>query len=255
MIDIHSHILPGLDDGAQTIEESLAMGRAAVEDGIHKIVATPHHKNGVYKNFKNDIVIQVAELNRQFQVHGIDVEVLPGQENRIHGELIEGLKNDEILPVNSKSSYVFIEFPSGHVPRYSSQILFDTQVAGFTPIIVHPERNKQIMEHPNILHEFISKGCHAQLTAGSICGKFGKKIKKFSEQLIEADLIHLVASDAHNTSSRGFSMTEAFQEIEKTFGGSKAYQLAENAEYVVMNEALYSSPPTKIAKRKFFNLF
>ncbi|SEH44104.1 protein-tyrosine phosphatase [Halobacillus karajensis] len=175
LIDIHSHILPGVDDGAQTIEESVAMAEAAVADGIDTIIATPHHKNGIYDNFKNNIKIQVAELNRTFQERGIELQVLPGQETRIYGEMVEGIHQDEILMLNEQTSYMFVEFPSGSVPRYASQLFFDLQVAGVQPIIVHPERNKQLIEHPDQLYSFVKQGAFCQLTAASITGHFGKK--------------------------------------------------------------------------------
>ncbi|MYL20112.1 tyrosine protein phosphatase [Halobacillus litoralis] len=255
MIDLHSHILPGVDDGAQTVEESIQMARAAVADGIKTIVATPHHKNGAYDNYKHNISIQTAELNRTLQEHGIDLEVLPGQETRIYGEFLEGLEADEILPINLKSSYVFVEFPSGAVPRYASKLFFDLQVAGYQPVIVHPERNKAIMGNPDLLYSFVKKGAYAQLTAGSLCGHFGKKIKKFSEQLLDANLVHLLASDAHNTKTRGFCLSEAYHEVRKKYGEEMVYILSENAEDVLTGRMLQADPPEHVKKSKILGLF
>lgn len=250
MIDIHSHILPGVDDGAQTIEESIQMAEAAVKDGITHIVATPHHNNGAYNNYKNNIKIQVAELNRKFKEKGIDLQVLPGQETRVFGEMIEGLSANEILPINDDTNYVFVEFPSSSVPRYASQLFFDMQVAGYQPVIVHPERNKAIIENPDLLYSFVKRGAFAQLTAASVCGKFGKKIKKYSEQLIEANLAHLIASDAHNTTSRGFCMSEAYSEVRKNYGLDMVYMLSENAEDVIAGRVLQAEPPHHVKKKK-----
>ncbi|WP_406944938.1 tyrosine-protein phosphatase [Halobacillus sp. SY10] len=255
MIDLHSHILPGVDDGAQTVEESIQMAEAAVKDGITKIVATPHHRNGAFDNFKNDILIQVTELNRTFRERGIELEVLPGQESRIHGEMIDGLDADEILPVNHETTYVFVEFPSSSVPKYANQLLFDLQVAGYKPIIVHPERNKQIMENPDLLYSFVKKGAFVQVTAASVCGKFGKKIKKFSHQLIKANLAHLIASDAHNTTSRGFCMKDAYSEVRESFGLDMVYLMSENAENVIAGNILQAEPPEHIKKKGLFSLF
>ncbi|MYL49362.1 tyrosine protein phosphatase [Halobacillus litoralis] len=256
MIDIHSHILPGVDDGAQTIDESIQMAEAAVNDGITHIVATPHHNNGAYNNYKNNIKIQVAELNRTFKEKGIDLQVLPGQETRVFGEMIEGLSANQILPINDDTNYVFVEFPSNSVPRYASQLFFDMQVAGYQPIIVHPERNKAIIENPDLLYSFVKKGAFVQLTAASVCGKFGKSIKKFSEQLIDANLAHLIASDAHNTTSRGFCMSEAYAEIRKNYGLDMVYILSENAEDVIAGRVLQAEPPQHVKKKKkVFGLF
>ncbi|MBX0357732.1 tyrosine-protein phosphatase [Halobacillus sp. Nhm2S1] len=255
MIDIHSHILPGVDDGAQTIEDSIKMAEAALQDGITHIVATPHHNNGAYNNYKNNILLQVDELNRTFQERDIELVVLPGQETRIYGEMIEGLNGDEILPINEKTKYIFVEFPSNSVPRFSSQLFFDLQVKGYHPVIVHPERNKAIIENPELLYSFIKKGAYSQLTAGSVCGKFGRKIKKFSQQLIESNLAHFIASDAHNTKTRSFCMSEAFNEVRKNFGMDMVYQLSENAEDVIADRVLQSYPPHHVKREKILGLF
>ncbi|WP_309545159.1 tyrosine-protein phosphatase, partial [Halobacillus trueperi] len=141
-------------------------------------------------------------------------------------------------------------FPSSSVPRYASQLFFDMQVAGYQPVIVHPERNKAIIENPDLLYSFVKRGAFAQLTAASVCGKFGKKIKKYSEQLIEANLAHLIASDAHNTTSRGFCMSEAYSEVRKNYGLDMVYMLSENAEDVIAGRVLQAEPPHHVKKKK-----
>ncbi|MGP4060967.1 tyrosine-protein phosphatase [Halobacillus sp. H74] len=255
MVDIHSHILPGVDDGAQTMDESIKMAEAAVADGIDKIVATPHHKNGAYDNFKHNVLIQVGELNRTFEERNIPLEVLPGQETRIYGEMIDGIEKNEILTINEDTKYVFVEFPSNAVPRYASQLFFDLQVAGYQPIIVHPERNKQLIEDPDLLYSFVKRGAFTQLTAGSVCGHFGKKIKKFSEQLIEANLAHVIATDAHNDSTRGFCLKDAYSEVRKNFGLDMVYLLSENAEDIIAGDVLTSEPPAHVKKSKILGIF
>src|SRR5699024_5245405 len=210
MIDIHCHILPGIDDGAANFADSIAMANAAVEQGIHTIIATPHHKNGRYENVKKDILTLTKELNALLENEQIPLTILPGQETRLNGDMLTDVQEGELLTQNATSHYLFVEFPSGHVPRYAKQMLFDLQVAGYTPIIVHPERNREIMEHPSILYDFVRRGVLTQVTAGSICGHFGKKMQKFSHQVIEADLTHFIASDAHNTTTRGFCLQEAY---------------------------------------------
>ncbi|MCP3032929.1 tyrosine protein phosphatase [Halobacillus sp. A1] len=256
MIDIHSHILPGIDDGAQTMDDSILMAKAAVEDGIHTIIATPHHKNGQYDNYKTQIIELTAELNHQLHIHHIPLTVLPGQETRIHGEMVEGIRSEDILTLNNQGSYVFVEFPFDAVPRYAKQLLFDIQLEGYQPIIVHPERNRQIIEHPDILYSLVKKGAFTQITAGSVTGQFGKNVQKFTRQLIEANQTHLIASDAHNTESRGFCMTDAYEEIRENYGASMVYLFAENAEYVVNGENLASDSPSHIKKkRKLFGVF
>ncbi|WP_431803259.1 tyrosine-protein phosphatase [Halobacillus andaensis] len=250
MIDIHSHILPGVDDGAQGLEDSIEMAKAAVEDGIHTIIATPHHQNGKYNNEKHHILQQVDTLNQNLAGYNIPLEVLPGQETRIHGDMIESIRTDEILSLTNQGTYIFIEFPSDAVPRYAKQLLFDIQLEGYQPIIVHPERNRQIIQHPSFLYNMVSQGAYTQITAASLTGRFGKNIKKFTHQLIEANLTHLIASDAHNTTSRGFCMTDAYDVIKENYGPSMVYLFAENAEFVVKGEGLAADNPLEIKKKK-----
>lgn len=254
MIDIHSHILPGIDDGAQTVEDSINMAKLAVEEGITKIIATPHHQNGKYTNKKQNIIERVSELNVVLQKENIPLEVLPGQETRIYGELIEDINKGDILPLN-QTNYLFIELPSGHIPRYTEQLLFDVQLKGLTPIIVHPERNAGVMENPDKLLNLVKKGALTQVTAGSVVGYFGKKIQKLSMQLIEANLTHFISSDAHNITSRSFHIRESISEINKEFGQQAVYYFKENAELLVNGQMIYKQEPSQIRRKRFLGIF
>lgn len=254
MIDIHSHILPGIDDGAKTEADSLAMAKEAVKQGITAIIATPHHRNGKYDNTRDEIVTYTDILNKLFVKEDVPLTVLPGQETRLHGEMVEELKEGIMQPLND-TKYVFVEFPTQNVPRYAKQMLFDIQVAGYTPIIVHPERNHELLEHPDKLYELVKDGALTQVTAGSVTGKFGKKIQKFSNQIIEANLTHFIASDAHNTKSRGFFMEEALDELSETYGSDLLYLFLENSELIIDNQNVHRIEPERVKRKKFFGLF
>jgi protein-tyrosine phosphatase len=254
MIDLHCHILPNVDDGPKDLAESVEMAKQAVQQGIKTIIATPHHRNEKYENHGQTIFRQVEEFNRVLKSENLDLTVLPGQETRIFGEMVEGLESNEILPLN-QGKYVFVELPSGQVPRYTGQLLFDIQLKGFIPVIVHPERNQEIIENPEVLYQLVKKGALTQVTASSVSGRFGKTIKKFSLQLIEANLTHFVASDAHNTSSRGFKMVEAYDVIEKSFGIDAVYMFRENAELVVQGKSVYREAPERVKRKKILGLF
>jgi protein-tyrosine phosphatase len=254
MIDLHCHILPGVDDGAQSLSDSLSMAKMAVEQGIQRIVATPHHMNNAYENPKRSILDRVKDLNEKLREEKIELEVLPGQEVRIHGEMIEGYKAGEILPVNH-TPYLLVEFPSNHVPRYTEKLFYDLQMNGLIPVIVHPERNQEIMEHPELLYQLVKKGAMTQVTAASICGDFGKKIRNFSIQLVEANLTHFIASDAHNTTKRSFKMRDAFGVIEKKFGNDMVYYFDENAALLIDGKHVYKEDPERIKRKRIFNLF
>lgn len=255
MIDIHCHILPGVDDGAKHMEDSLSMARKATKEGIHTIIATPHHKNGRYNNPTKSVLADIKTLNDRLQQENIPLSILPGQEVRIHGDLLDGIKKGEILTLNETSRYIFIELPSQHIPRYTEQLLFDIQINDYVPIIVKPERNSMLLERPTRLYEFVRNGALTQITAGSLMGEFGSKVKKFANELIEHNLTHFIASDAHNTKSRTFNMKGATQKIKKKYGRSTLYEFMENAQLLIADEVIHINEPSRIKQKKFLGLF
>ncbi|WP_251552253.1 tyrosine-protein phosphatase [Neobacillus muris] len=254
MVDLHCHILPGADDGAEDLSESILMARIAVEQGITTIVATPHHLNNQYENPRTKIIEQVEKLNLVLQQEKIELKILPGQETRIYGEMVQGIEEGEIQPING-TQYVLVEFSSSHVPRYTEQLFYDIQMKGFIPIVVHPERNQEIIERPEILYQLVKKGALTQVTASSICGDFGKKIKNFSLQLIEANLTHFIASDAHHTRVRTFKMQEAYDVIQAKYGLEMVYAFKENAALVIEGQHVYKDVPERVKKKKVLGLF
>ncbi|QHS23485.1 tyrosine protein phosphatase [Virgibacillus sp. MSP4-1] len=254
MIDIHCHILPNLDDGSKSVAESMKMAQKAAKDGIYTIVATPHHLDGRYNNTGHEVEVAVQALNEALEDENIPVTIVPGHETRINGDMVERLERNEILPLNAASKYVFVELPSNHVPHYTNQLFFDMQVAGYTPVIVHPERNSALIQKPDQLYSLVKSGALTQVTAASATGKFGKKIQKFTKDILEANLTHFVASDAHNTTSRGFHLLEAYEHIKKTFGNEMVFQLMENTERLMEGQAVVGDQPHRITQKKFFGL-
>ncbi|MDQ0160440.1 tyrosine-protein phosphatase [Alkalibacillus salilacus] len=255
MIDIHSHILPGVDDGAQNINDSIEMAKMAVSQGITTIYATPHHLNGRYETLPQTINEQVHILNQELHKHQIDLTIKSGQEIRINGEVNEYLTKKSAIALGDNTNYVLIEFPTSHVPKYSKYTFYDLQRDGYLPIVVHPERNAAIFKHPSILYRMIKRGAFSQLTAGSVAGHFGKKIQSLCFRLIEANLVHFIASDAHNIDSRGFFMKEAFEVIEKRYGYGLVEQFQENARAVSSNEMVIADPPIEVKKKKLLGVF
>lgn len=244
MIDIHCHILPILDDGPKSLEESIAMAKQAVSEGITKIIATPHHKHEKYDNEKAKIIAAVSQLNEALVTANVPLTILPGQETRLYGEILEDYQNQQLLSLCDGGKYIFIELPSSHVPRYTSQLLYELQLAGLTPIIVHPERNSELIETPDMLYRFVKSGTLTQITTSSLTGHFGKKIKKFTEQLIEHNLTHFLATDAHNLTSRPFRLQAAINEVENLYGTDTYYFFQQNAELLERGDRLYRSTKT-----------
>jgi protein-tyrosine phosphatase len=255
LIDIHSHILPGVDDGAQSMEDAIKMARAAVNDGIKVLCATPHHRNGRYENEKILIEQEVQRLNNELEKQDIPLYIVPGQEIRLYRDLLDDLDRDLLLPISKEGNYFLVEFPSNRVPDYAAHLCYELKIRGYTPIIVHPERNSELIEKPELLYELVKEGALTQVTASSVIGKFGKNIMNFSHDIIRANMAHFIASDAHNVSSRGFHLTEAYEFIHKKFGAGMRYYLQENAELVIQGQTVLAEEPLVIKKKKFLGIF
>lgn len=256
MIDLHCHILPGIDDGARNWDESVAMARLAVSEGITHILATPHHMNRSWINPKQVVIPLVNELQNRLDAEGIPLTIFPGQEVRLHGEIMRSINENEICFIDEGNQYVLIEFPTPEVPAYAERLFYEMQTQQITPIIVHPERNHAILKDPNILYDFASRGVLAQLTAASYLGAFGKEIEKVSHQMIEANLVHFLASDAHNMTNRKFHMQEAFEKLVKEFGEDKVKQFDQTTRNLVNGDPVVGPDPKEIEdKKRFFGLF
>lgn len=251
MIDIHSHILPTLDDGSKSEEESLLMLKMAIEDGIRMIVATPHY-NHRYANERSKILTEVNKLNKLIKENQLDIDILPGQEVRVYGELIDDYEAGKLLMINEHSNYMLIEFPSNHVPHYTERLLYEMELSGIKPVIAHPERNLELIKHPERLYNLVEKGALTQLTASSLTGFFGKEVQKFSKQLIDSNLIHTIATDAHNTTDRSFSMSQAYEVIIKRYGMSHVAYFKGNASSIITGEPVYGEQPHPVGRKKLF---
>lgn len=254
MIELHSHILPNIDDGPSTISQFLEMVNLAVNVGITRIFATPHHMNGKYENRKESILMNVSYYNRLIQNEGLPLIIYPGQELRIHLDIFNSFKKDEILTLGNKGKYLLLELPSFEVPNYTYEVVYELLLKGITPIIVHPERNKELHEEPNLIVKLIQAGALTQLTAGSILGHFGKKVKSFSRKLIEHNLVHFISSDAHNNRSRSFFLQDAYDAITNEFGFKYTFYFRENTELLFIGQSVQVEEPIRI-KGKIFGIF
>lgn len=255
MIDLHSHILPSLDDGAVDEAQSIEMMRAAIDEGITIVAATPHHQNGEYNNEREVILAGVKRLNDLAEEHQLNIKIVPGQEIRLYGEIERDYEDQKLVTIGDNTRYILIEFSNRHVPRYTEQLFYDLQLQGLKPIIVHPERNLEIMASPEKLMKLIEKGALVQVTAGSITGHFGKKIQKFTHELINTNAFHIIASDAHNISNRGFHMKGAVQALEKKYGAEYVEYLQSNARDILADKAINPWQTTVVKRKKLFGIF
>ena len=252
IVDLHSHILPGVDDGAGDVEESLAMAGLAVKEGIRVLAVTPHHNNPMYRNRKADILEQMRMLQEQITTAGIDLQLVAGQELRLcETSMRELLTGDEVLTLNA-SRYLLVELPSNDIPDPLEEWMHEFRVKGIVPVIAHPERNRAIIEDPRRLDDLLSWGALAQVTAPSLLGQFGGKVKHVAMQLCRDHKIHLVASDAHHPSVRTFALQQAFSLIADTLGDSYKELYLSNAERMLANEDVEIEYALKPRRNRLF---
>lgn len=251
MIDLHCHILPGIDDGAENIEASIAMAEKAISQGITHILCTPHHNNGRYENPKDSVIHSVSLLQAELDKRNLNLTLLEGQEVRITGDLIEEINRNKILFTDLDDTYILIEFPTMDIPAYTEQIFFEMRALGKIPVIVHPERNAKFREDPNLLIPFLEMGCLAQLTAPSIVGTFGKSIRKTALEMVKHNLVQMVASDAHGVKKRTFYMTEAYEIIGKEFGKEKVQTMKQVTKDLLNGDAVNYFAYMEVKKKKF----
>lgn len=257
IVDLHSHVLPGVDDGAKDIHKSLMMLRVAASSGVQVVVATPHFIKGMYELYPDKRNQMVVELQKAADENGIKIQIKPGYECYLSPELLdENIKLSEFT-INNNGKYILVEFPMQSIPAYSEDILFNLSLKGITPILAHPERNLTICRNPNVLLGFIEKGYIGLLSAGSILGYYGRQVKKTAKFLITHNLIHAVASDMHSANSADF--IQAFPLVESLLGKKQAMDMFVNTPKKILEGELFQKePPIKPKSRRlisFISLF
>lgn len=257
LIDLHCHILPGIDDGASTLEDSIDMANKAVSQGITHILCTPHENNGRFNNPKASVIKRVDALQKELDERKIPLQLLAGQEVHITGELMQNIKDDQILFVDLQDQYLLIEFPSSGVPEYTDTLFSELISSGITPVIVHPERNAHFIKDPNNLISFLDLGCMAQLTAPSYIGVFGDTIQNTAHTMVEHNMVQCVASDAHGIHKRNFYLKEALDAIAKDFGKDRAVAMNQFARDLVNGAPVSSGDYTPVDNKKhhWWNIF
>lgn len=236
MIDIHAHILPDVDDGPETVEESIAILRAAAEQNITGIIATPHFKINSYKLSSEEINRKVELLQRKVETKGFNINIMPGAEVRITQNLAQKASTEEIPTLNN-TDYMLIELPMDKIPHYTDHVLYDLKVMGYKPVICHPERNKRIIKEPSYIENWIEAGIYIQINASSLLGVFGKNAKNTAFKLINKNLFNLLASDAHSTNNRKIYLKEGLNLIKQATGYPPG-EVMENSFRLINNKKL-----------------
>ncbi|MCY3048564.1 tyrosine-protein phosphatase [Aerococcus urinae] len=255
MIDLHCHILMGLDDGPKQIEDSLALARQAQAQGVTHIVCTPHHMNRSWMNPRTKVAQAIQDFQALLDREGIDLTLFPGQELRLHGEILDNIKKGQICFYDEFGKYLLIEFPTGGVPQYTDRVFYELGIQGIRPVIAHPERNKAIQKDPEILKDLVERGALGQVTAASLNGKLGRQVKRLSLDLIEVNLIHVVASDAHHPKRRPFDLAPAYDQVEKNFGKEVSQRFDQTARDLVNGDPIDIGGVSSVRKKKFLGLF
>lgn len=254
MIDTHSHILAGIDDGADTMEETKQLLDKALEEGLTGIIATPHAH---HPNFPTDVQKtkqQLAITNAYIAEQNLPIQVYSGNECRLSDKLPERLATGESLTL-ADSRYVLLELPSSGVPAYTVPIIQQLIAANYTPIIAHAERNQGVIEKPERLERLLLHGALAQVTSGSLVGSFGKAIQRTAFSLLDANLIHCYGSDVHNMSKRPYAFKEGLAVLEKKKQHEMIKILMRNNEAILKDTHMVILEPQKVSKAKWWKLF
>ena len=227
MIDIHSHVLPGIDDGAKDLNESLALLRVAQSDGITHMVATPHIHLGRFNNSTSHIYDDLANLKSHANAAGISVKLAVAAEVRLDIELMRLVIENKLPFIGQINTvnYLLLELPHSHVPQGYDKFIMWLAKQNIKVIIPHPERNRDIQANPFYIERLKQLGCEFQLTASSIEGAWGEKAKSICESMLSADLVSYVASDAHSVKRRPPILSNAMHIVSELIGPEKAQAL------------------------------
>ncbi|MCK4911975.1 MAG: hypothetical protein KAR83_10045 [Thermodesulfovibrionales bacterium] len=257
MIDIHTHILPGADDGARDLDETMDMCRLCADDGVRVIAVTPHDLNGVYSNDRNSVIQHTAALKEEISKHGIPVEIVPGADVALSPDLLEKLDNGSIMTLNDTGKYILLEPPQFFMLDAFKRHIFEIKRRDIIPIITHPERNEILMTHHEALYDAVIGGALIQVTAASLTGEFGPQVRKRTIDLLTRNMVHFIASDSHNTKTRRPGLSRARTEAAVHVGQAEAARMViERPEAALRGDEIVAAEPVQARKRHgLFSMF
>lgn len=239
MIDIHCHPLPGVDDGAKSLEVAIAMCKMAAEDGTTHLVATPHCN---YK-YEFDPRVNRAKIAEIQAAIGAKPQLLLGCDFHLSYDNIQMLVENHTDFTINETLYVLVEFGEFFIPDQIDRVFYDIECAGLIPILTHPERNPTFQSKPDLVHHYISRGCLCQVTAKSFTGGFGSTPRRFAEKWLKNNWIHVFASDAHDLKYRPPILSECRQKVAEMQGEEAAVRLLEkNPEAIINGKPLPPAP-------------
>jgi len=242
MIDLHCHILPGIDDGAPDLAESLAMARIAIDDGIKITACTPHIYPGVYENNAAGIRKGMEALSQSLIEHGIPLKLIEGADTHVAPQLVRQLR-DDLVPTLNRSRFFLLEPPHHTAPPRFDEYVFYIVAAGYVPVITHPERLRWIEDHYPYFVKMAQQGAWMQLTTGSLTGHFGSRPRYWAERMLDEGLVHILASDGHGVHKRPPQMSAGRDVAEKLLGAAEATNLVWTRPLAIVNNNDQDSIP------------
>ena len=251
MLDLHCHVLPGIDDGAVDLEMALAMARMAAADGIHTIACTPHIYPGMYDNTAQGIRAAIAALQATLDAEGIPLKLVEGADVHVDPALLEGLRNGRV-PTLAGSRYLLLEPPHHVAPPRFEESVFELMTAGYVPVITHPERLSWVETHHDLFVRLAQRGAWMQITAGALTGRFGRRVQYWGERFLGDGHAMLLATDAHHPERRPPLLAEARDAAAKLLGPEEAKHLVLTRPQGIVNNADPQSLPPMPADRPDF---
>ncbi len=249
MIDVHSHVLPGLDDGSKDLDTSIAMLKKYVQEGTDGIIVTPHYIKGRYEVSYEMMLESLHELKDNIKNLGVDIELYPGQEIYLDNSSIDLFKNGIIRGLNG-SRYALVELPMDSWSDSYVDLMYELGVLGAVPIVAHPERYRYVQDDLRVLNGLIREGCLFQINAGSLLGTSGKSAEATAIDMIKNGLANFMASDAHNSTRRPAGLIEAFDKVYKIDRKFEDYAL-DNAELIIEDQEIEANFELPVRKSIF----
>lgn len=253
MVDLHSHIIPNIDDGSRNYEMSVEMLKISKSENVEYICATPHFIPGDKEIDREDYDARWNKLNQLRAVNEINLAIVKGLELYMHPDIPLYYKQKKIWGIND-GNYLLIELPMEQFPVYTEDVFYELRIMGLRPIIAHPERNLRIIKDTKLLYDLIEQGTYVQINSGSLLGYYGKEPKRVAEQLIQAKAVHFLGSDGHSLHSRPPKIKDAFKILEKQ-NLSLAKTIAINEKKLLNNEEIEIGEINRQKKRGILNLF
>lgn len=209
MIDIHTHILPGVDDGVEDEDAAVEFARVAWDDGVRVTVATPHCRDGFYVNERDEVLENVRKLRERLSREALELDVRPGAEVHFCPGLVERVRDGRAPTLDDNGRTLLLELSLSQYPVEVDNVIFELKLAGLEVLLAHPERIRYFRDDVKRYEALVEQGAYGQITTGSVLGVFGSEIREFSEELLRKGLVHVLASDAHNVRGRPPRLSEA----------------------------------------------